>query len=54
MTSTDLMPAALLALKAIVYVRQSTQSQVMTNLESQRPQTLLTSRDSAASATLRS
>ena len=38
MTSTDLMPAALLARKAIVYVRQSTQSQVMTNLESQRRQ----------------
>ncbi|MBP2470989.1 hypothetical protein JOH52_007083 [Sinorhizobium meliloti] len=37
MTSTDLIPAALLARKAVVYVRQSTQSQVMTNLESQRP-----------------
>jgi len=38
MTSTDLIPAALLARKAVVYVRQSTQSQVMTNLESQRRQ----------------
>lgn len=38
MTSTDLIPTALLARKAVVYVRQSTQSQVMTNLESQRRQ----------------
>ncbi|WP_027038781.1 recombinase family protein [Mesorhizobium ciceri] len=38
MTSTDLIPAALLKRKAVVYVRQSTQSQVMTNLESQRRQ----------------
>lgn len=38
MSSTDLIPAALLARKAVVYVRQSTQSQVMTNLESQRRQ----------------
>lgn len=38
MTSTDLFPTALLARKAVVYVRQSTQSQVMTNLESQRRQ----------------
>jgi DNA invertase Pin-like site-specific DNA recombinase len=38
MTSTDLIPAALLARKAVVYVRQSSQSQVMTNLESQRRQ----------------
>ncbi|MER9871402.1 recombinase family protein [Mesorhizobium sp. M0136] len=38
MTSTDLIPTALLKRKAVVYVRQSTQSQVMTNLESQRRQ----------------
>ncbi|MCP2137815.1 hypothetical protein J2S28_004939 [Rhizobium sp. SLBN-94] len=38
MTSADLLPTALLARKAIVYVRQSTQSQVMTNLEDQRRQ----------------
>ncbi len=38
MTSTDLIPAALLARKAVVYVRQSSQSQVMANLESQRRQ----------------
>jgi len=34
MSNTDLIPTALLARKAIVYVRQSSQSQVMTNLES--------------------
>lgn len=38
MTSIELMPATLLTRKAVVYVRQSTQSQVMTNLESQRRQ----------------
>ena len=38
MNSTELIPAQLLKRKAIVYVRQSTQSQVMTNLESQRRQ----------------
>src|SRR5438046_9551142 len=38
MTSTDLIPASVLKRKAVVYVRQSTQSQVMTNLESQRRQ----------------
>jgi excisionase family DNA binding protein len=38
MTSTDLIPASVLRRKAVVYVRQSTQSQVMTNLESQRRQ----------------
>ena len=32
------LPATLLQRRAIVYVRQSTQSQVMTNLESQRRQ----------------
>ncbi len=32
MTSTDVIPAAVLKRKAVVYVRQSTQSQVMTNL----------------------
>src|SRR5437899_2990906 len=38
MTSADLIPAAVLKRKAVVYVRQSTQSQVMTSLESQRRQ----------------
>lgn len=38
MTSSELLPATVLSRKAIVYVRQSTQSQVMTNLESQRRQ----------------
>ena len=38
MTSADPLPASLLRRKAVVYVRQSTQSQVMTNLESQRRQ----------------
>ncbi|MBX5013885.1 recombinase family protein [Rhizobium lentis] len=38
MISTDLIPTVLLERKAVVYVRQSTQSQVMTNLESQRRQ----------------
>src|SRR5450432_2653560 len=38
MTSADLLPAAVLNRKAVVYVRQSTQAQVQTNLESQRRQ----------------
>ena len=38
MTGTEMIPAAVLKRKAVVYVRQSTQSQVMTNLESQRRQ----------------
>src|ERR1700720_1132407 len=38
MTSGDLLPAAVLKRKAVVYVRQSTQAQVQTNLESQRRQ----------------
>src|SRR5437588_12942707 len=38
MTSAEMIPAAILNRKAVVYVRQSTQSQVMTNLESQRRQ----------------
>lgn len=38
MTVVDLLPASLLKRKAVVYVRQSTQSQVMTNLESGRRQ----------------
>jgi excisionase family DNA binding protein len=38
MTGADLLPATVLKRKAVVYVRQSTQSQVMTNLESQRRQ----------------
>lgn len=36
--SAELLPAALLKRKAVVYVRQSTQTQVQTNLESQRRQ----------------
>src|SRR6201985_3357690 len=36
MKSSELLPATVLNRKAVVYVRQSTQSQVMTNLESQR------------------
>jgi excisionase family DNA binding protein len=38
MTSADPLPAAVLKRKAVVYVRQSTQVQVQTNLESQRRQ----------------
>jgi len=38
MTSTEMIPAPVLKRKAVVYVRQSTQSQVMANLESQRRQ----------------
>ena len=38
MTSAELLPAAVLNRKAVVYVRQSTQTQVQTNLESQRRQ----------------
>src|SRR5437868_4729586 len=38
MTSAELLPAAVLKRKAVVYVRQSTQAQVQTNLESQRRQ----------------
>ncbi|CAN5191010.1 recombinase family protein [soil metagenome] len=38
MTNSDLLPAAVLRRKAVVYVRQSTQSQVQSNLESQRRQ----------------
>ena len=38
MTSADLLPATVLKRKAVVYVRQSTQTQVQTNLESQRRQ----------------
>jgi hypothetical protein len=34
MTSVDLLPAAVLKRKAVVYVRQSTPGQVQTNLES--------------------
>lgn len=37
MTSTEL-PAAVLMRKAVVYIRQSTQAQVQSNLESQRRQ----------------
>ena len=38
LTPIAVLPPALLQRRAIVYVRQSTQSQVMTNLESQRRQ----------------
>src|SRR6478735_2653634 len=38
MTSVDLLPAAVLKRKAVVYVRQSTLAQVQSNLESQRRQ----------------
>jgi len=38
MTSVDLLPAAVLRRKAVVYVRQSRQTQVQTDLESQRRQ----------------
>jgi DNA invertase Pin-like site-specific DNA recombinase len=38
MTNVDRLPADLLKRKAVVYVRQSTQAQVQTNLESQRRQ----------------
>ena len=38
MTSNDLLPATVLRRKAVVYVRQSSQTQVQTNLESQRRQ----------------
>jgi hypothetical protein len=38
MTSAELLPAAVLNRKAVVYIRQSTQTQVQTNLESQRRQ----------------
>ena len=38
MTSSELIPEAVINRKAVVYVRQSTQTQVMTNLEGQRRQ----------------
>jgi DNA invertase Pin-like site-specific DNA recombinase len=38
MTSVELLPAAVLKRKAVVYVRQSTQAQVQSNLESRRRQ----------------
>jgi excisionase family DNA binding protein len=38
MTSAELIPIVILQRKAVVYVRQSTQSQVMTNLEGKRRQ----------------
>ena len=36
--SADVLPVTLLSRKAVVYVRQSTQTQVQTNLESKRRQ----------------
>lgn len=38
MTSAEMIPAVILKKKSVVYVRQSTQSQVMTNLEGKRRQ----------------
>ena len=38
MTNSDLLPTAVLKRKAVVYVRQSCQTQVQANLESQRRQ----------------
>ena len=38
MASADLLPAAVLTRKAVVYIRQSTQAQVQSNLESRRRQ----------------
>jgi hypothetical protein len=38
MTSAALLPAAVLNRKAVVYIRQSTQAQAQTNLQSQRRQ----------------
>src|SRR4051794_41785913 len=38
MASADLLPAAVLKRKAVVYIRQSTPAQVHNNLESQRRQ----------------
>jgi DNA invertase Pin-like site-specific DNA recombinase len=38
MTSADLLPATVLKRRAVVYVRESTQGQVQSNLESQRRQ----------------
>ena len=38
MTGAELLPPAVLKRKAVVYIRQSTQAQVQTNLESQRRQ----------------
>ena len=38
MTSSERIPPAVLKRKAVVYVRQSSQSQVLTNLESKRRQ----------------
>jgi len=38
MTSSESIPPAILKRKAVVYVRQSSQSQVLTNLESKRRQ----------------
>ena len=50
MTSADLLPAAVLKRKAVVYVRQSTQAQVQTNLESQRRQYELVSSSARVSS----
>lgn len=36
MASTDLLPAAVLRRKVVVYIGQSTQAQVQSNLENQR------------------
>ena len=52
MASADLLPAAVLKRKAVVYIRQSTQAQVQTNLEGRRRQyELVKSPGSGVSAT---
>lgn len=38
MTAADLLPAAVLRRKAVVYIRQPTQAQMQTNVESTRRQ----------------
>ena len=54
MTSAELLPAAVLKRKAVVYIRQSTRAQVQTNLESQRRQyELVDARGNGASTTSR-
>jgi len=54
MTSPEPLPADALKRKAVVYVRQSSQSQVMNNLESQRNMTWSMLRGSVAFLTSRS
>jgi len=52
MASADLLPAAVLTRKAVVYIRQSTEAQVQSNLESRGSNTILSkSPGSGVSAT---